>query len=283
MFVDIESEKLHPKLIDKFIEAYPEDHFMTQIMNHKNGNEYEFTGIKGIYITSLNPEFSLCPLLEMEDIYYKLEIPFYVDKRNRKFKKVIGHNLSECFLLPHSEFEKLTLEEKFELRKKKSKFFTFSGHGVCDSPEQVYQHYKFLEKHPDSFCITMTPMYKNEQPSVGGWRWHKWGEYIGTQKREGYEYLFDEPNIDLVYVYSIQLIKNVEILYTSESGIRLLGDPRQRANTLVDGDNVVLSSINQLVNNPEYKYSVGPHMNPFFYTNEDNLEVILEQLKIYLE
>ena len=33
-----------------------------------------------------------------------------------------------------------------------------------------------------------------------GWRWHKWGPYIGTQDPQC-EYLADEPEIKEVFVY----------------------------------------------------------------------------------
>lgn len=51
----------------------------------------------------------------------------------------------------------------------------------------------------------MTSIYKNQQPPVGGWRWHKWGSYIGTYESK-HEYLYDE-DIDMIYVYHIYEIK----------------------------------------------------------------------------
>jgi len=43
---------------------------------------------------------------------------------------------------------------------------------------------------------------KDLEPTDGGWRWHKWGEYIGTQNPQ-MEYIHDEPEIEKVYVYHI--------------------------------------------------------------------------------
>jgi hypothetical protein len=43
---------------------------------------------------------------------------------------------------------------------------------------------------------------KANQSHEGGWRWHKWGEYIGKYEPQ-YEYLYDEPEIEKVYVYHI--------------------------------------------------------------------------------
>jgi hypothetical protein len=47
---------------------------------------------------------------------------------------------------------------------------------------------------------------KKDQPYVGGWRWHKWGKYIGDQNPMC-EYIADEPEIDFVYVYNLYKVK----------------------------------------------------------------------------
>lgn len=65
-------------------------------------------------------------------------------------------------------------------------------YGVCDTPEQFMDRYQEAldassRRYVVSFCIVL----KSEQPSRGGWRWYKWGEYIGTKTPE-YEYLADE-------------------------------------------------------------------------------------------
>jgi hypothetical protein len=77
-------------------------------------------------------------------------------------------------------------------------------YGVCDSPAQFMevagQH---LRDDIRKFVVSFTPILKSEQSSEGGWRWHKWGPYIGNQKRSGCEYLYDEPNIEKVYAYHV--------------------------------------------------------------------------------
>lgn len=74
-------------------------------------------------------------------------------------------------------------------------------YGVCDNVEQVIDLYK-LDKIYGNFSIALTPIFKNEQPESGGWRWHKWGRYIGEHEATC-EYLYDEANIEQVYVYKI--------------------------------------------------------------------------------
>lgn len=87
--------------------------------------------------------------------------------------------------------------------------FTSTGHdtyrgcyGVCDNVEQLLAHYPELEMSERKFVVTMTSVKKSEQPGDGGWRWHKWGEYIGTQDPQ-YEYLYDEKNIEEVFCFHI--------------------------------------------------------------------------------
>ena len=82
----------------------------------------------------------------------------------------------------------------------------FNSYGVCDSPEQFMTVFgKLLEASPRKICVSFTQIRKSEQPARDGWRWHKWGEYIGTKKPK-HEYLADEKDIDDVYVYQAFLI-----------------------------------------------------------------------------
>ena len=75
-------------------------------------------------------------------------------------------------------------------------------YGVCDSVENLLQVYMELQTSDREFTVTLTPIIKAEQSSDGGWRWHKWGEYIGQQEPTC-EYIYNEPIIEKVYVYHI--------------------------------------------------------------------------------
>lgn len=79
----------------------------------------------------------------------------------------------------------------------------FGSYGVCDSLEQILEQCPMIVTDPTrQFTIFMTPVTRAEQPDEGGWRWHKWGGYIGDQDPQC-EYLYDEQDIDLVYCYHI--------------------------------------------------------------------------------
>ncbi|PLS19328.1 hypothetical protein CVD28_02630 [Bacillus sp. M6-12] len=80
------------------------------------------------------------------------------------------------------------------------------SYGVCDNEQQILDKWSHLEKGTQGHFITMTPIYKKHQPEWGGWRWHKWGEYIGNHEIE-YEYLYDEKDIEVVYVFHIYTLK----------------------------------------------------------------------------
>lgn len=76
-------------------------------------------------------------------------------------------------------------------------------YGVCDNWQQVVQQCAELQPgHSGLYAMSVTPIRKSEQPPEGGWRWHKWGAYIGTGKPTR-EYLYNEPRFEVVYVYHI--------------------------------------------------------------------------------
>ncbi len=78
-----------------------------------------------------------------------------------------------------------------------------SSYGVCDNFYQVLEKYKkYLEVPNRKFVVILRVIRKDLEPADGGWRWHKWGEYIGTQNPQ-MEYIHDEPEIEKVYVYHI--------------------------------------------------------------------------------
>ena len=70
----------------------------------------------------------------------------------------------------------------------------FSQYGVCDNVEQVLEKYKeILEGYEHQYFGWFTPVFQEKENAGkgGGWRWHKWGPYIGELERRC-EYLDDE-------------------------------------------------------------------------------------------
>ncbi len=84
--------------------------------------------------------------------------------------------------------------------------YSFGSYGVCDSPEQLLELLPEVVKTGErKFVISMVRLDKKDEED-GGWRWHKWGEYIGKQEPQC-EYLHDEPVIETVYTFHIYEVK----------------------------------------------------------------------------
>lgn len=76
------------------------------------------------------------------------------------------------------------------------------SYGVCDDVANLLAVYPELEAPGREFVVRLTPIVKAKEPANGGWRWHKWGEYIGAQDPQC-EYIHDEPVIEKVYCFGI--------------------------------------------------------------------------------
>lgn len=78
-----------------------------------------------------------------------------------------------------------------------------NDYGVADNWYQIIARWHDeLVLSDRRFLITYTPIIKANQGPEGGWRWHKWGEYIGVYEPTT-EYLYDEPEIEDVIVFHI--------------------------------------------------------------------------------
>lgn len=98
----------------------------------------------------------------------------------------IGHYGSSHFLYEYEHYPELSV----------------NAYGVCDGIVNLLEYCPELESSDRRFVVTLTPVFKRDQPSEGGWRWHKWGPYIGAYEPTC-EYLYDEEDIDVVFVYHI--------------------------------------------------------------------------------
>ena len=79
-------------------------------------------------------------------------------------------------------------------------------YGVCDDPQQVLNLIPELTTSDRQFTVTFCEVRKADQSPEGGWRWHKWGPYIGKHEPK-YEYLYDEEGIDRVFCYHIYEVR----------------------------------------------------------------------------
>jgi len=97
-----------------------------------------------------------------------------------------------------------------------------SEYGVCDSPEQFEELLgPLIQKDPRYFVVSLTHIIKKYEPAEGGWRWRKWGPYIGKGNPQE-EYLYDEKGFEGgVWVYHIYELKPREFI--EEKGVGLMG------------------------------------------------------------
>lgn len=69
---------------------------------------------------------------------------------------------------------------------------------------------KMIELYPEyRLVLLMTPHINTKDCSWGGWRWHKWGEYIGLHEPQ-HEYLSCEEGIDYVLSYDLEIVKKID-------------------------------------------------------------------------
>ncbi len=79
--------------------------------------------------------------------------------------------------------------------------------GVVDYPLQVLEIFPhFKDDENDKYVIFFVEIKREDQPSIDGWRYHKWGEYYGKQRPLN-EYLYDDKHIDVVYTFKIRRIE----------------------------------------------------------------------------
>jgi len=93
----------------------------------------------------------------------------------------------------------------------REEYYCSYPYGVCDDYHQILdrdERVKHLKEIPEEFIIVLCEIRKDSQPEEGGWRWCKWGEYIGDHKPTT-EYLYDEEEISSVFVYNVyRVIRN---------------------------------------------------------------------------
>lgn len=79
----------------------------------------------------------------------------------------------------------------------------FCDYGVVDHWTQL--PIARLDADDRHFLVYLTRHAKAEQPERYGWRWHKWGPYLGVFKAQAadHEYLYDTPDVIEVFSYHV--------------------------------------------------------------------------------
>ena len=132
----------------------------------------------------------------------------------------------------HYDIEELTNFNEVDDFELIDKYKFFPMNGVSDNASQVKNYlnkiiniylngtskdeyffegqglFNLIKNEPNyQFILLLTPIINNHDKSLwGGWRWHKWGEYIGKHIPQ-YEYLDHEYGIDYVLVWKLCLVE----------------------------------------------------------------------------
>jgi len=108
-----------------------------------------------------------------------------------------GIYMCQGFNFPHSEFmefedvSNIPFEQAYRLF---APTYHKSQYGVADNIEQIKEYFKEEVVDPKRryfITVTFVNQEKENKGKGDGWRWHKWGEYIGTLDCQC-EYLDDE-------------------------------------------------------------------------------------------
>lgn len=184
-----------------------------QTSHCKTNPKFIPSSIKGImYHKGLSVSFYNHNSTSVDDMPSRIDMSGGWDKRNRKFNKVINHMNYKYYQMPWEEIQALTEEERTALLSERNRGANANSYGVADSIEQIYQHYRFLEASPTKYAIMCKTIYADNS---GGWRWHKWGKYIGKHEIKC-EYIADEVGIEKVIIFSVVEIKDKKPVYTSK-------------------------------------------------------------------
>lgn len=153
------------------------------------------------------PELEFSLAIDKGIVGGSLNLRFYVDQYS-EFNVVdncaaMGHfYYKDGKSILDKEFDKLSITEKLELVD-----WDLCGYGVADTIEQILSHGKrMIDDCERSFIVSVALISKKDQPERGGWRWHKWGPYIGVKKPQA-EYIADEPDIEEVLIFEFIEVK----------------------------------------------------------------------------
>ena len=132
----------------------------------------------------------------------------YTPQSDPKYIQEVGiYQSSFPFNFPEKEFEelkKLNWDDRYKIFPNYEKI----TYGVADNIEQIKKYYKDeVADTEKKYCLALTPVWqeKENKGKGGGWRWHKWGEYIGKLNPQC-EYLNDEDfGDDFQYVITFTL------------------------------------------------------------------------------
>ncbi len=109
------------------------------------------------------------------------------------------------YIVGHWNVEEMVVGDEVRKRWNEEKYVSppFPEFGVVDYPHQLLEVVD-LHTIPEKVFVTFVKIERDQSNANigGGWRWHKWGDYLGIQNPQC-EYIDDEPDIECVYTFSV--------------------------------------------------------------------------------
>lgn len=147
----------------------------------------------------------------------RLDCGLYIDEH--RFEKLTVEELEEDVPVPFGSYD-ISRWEEMEAKRRAHKramdrlysqryqrgpyrdFTGFGAYGICDTPEQLLEDYPHFKDDDVARVITFRGVFREDQSSWGGFRYHKNGKYVGRQKPRA-EYLYDDKHIDMVCLFNV--------------------------------------------------------------------------------
>lgn len=178
------SKEIHTNF--RFNEGYPwyseHDESINNIILEEDDQNMDITGV---YLTHLNGDHDIDGLTNHRTLQFSEEpVHLYcwgVSDNATQAKKYID----ECI-------------------KAYQQGIDYEGNGDFFQGKQLVQFIQAMEEENREygFVLLLTPILNEHNHEWGGWRWHKWGEYLGHHQIE-HEYLNDEEGVDFVFVWKL--------------------------------------------------------------------------------
>lgn len=170
-----------------------------KLLLQPNKSEIDYQLIK-LYEDALNfNDFSDMGFFNYDDVMTDISNNYRIikddkDIDNTKFVVVDDINNHYCV----SRYSDYKLET---IKPSEWKLYNMLPYGVCDNASQILNY--FTPKEDE--VVLMVPVIRKFESEIGGWRWHKWGTYIGVQNPT-HEYIYDDTDIDVVFCFTVYKI-----------------------------------------------------------------------------
>lgn len=168
----------------KWNEGFPwyshEDETITNVILEEDDPHLDITGI---YLSHLNGHYDIDQLTNHHEITFR---------QSKTDLHCLGVSDNATQIKKH--IERCLYE--YQYGNSNTHEYFFDGEDLVDYINE-------FKDQPLEFVILLTPIVNHHDlDNWGGWRWHKWGEYIGKHT-PACEYLDHEKGIDFVFVWEL--------------------------------------------------------------------------------